>query len=101
VSDKTYFWSNYAQHPPEVQEKVLEELEQLLPLMTVREQAQAFYGCPSDVVLRFLPQLAWDTQVKIWKECLPVGARDKAWPLLKPEARSKIKPRRGRSLCLA
>jgi hypothetical protein len=100
MTDKTYFWSNYAQHPPEVQEKVLEELELLLPNMTVREQAQTFQGAPVELTLKYLPELVWDAQVKIWKEYLPVGARDQAYRLLKPEAKAKVKPRR-RIGCLA
>lgn len=101
MSEKTYLWENFSQHPPQVQEVILGELELLLPHMTVKEQAQAFQGAPSEITLKYLPDLVWESQVRIWKEYLPVGARDAAFPLLKPEAKDKIKPRRKRHLCLA
>jgi hypothetical protein len=102
MTDKTYLWENFTQHPPQIQETILRELELLLPHMTVKEQGETFLGAPREPMLKYLPELAYEAQVYIWKNCLPVGARDKAWPLLKPEARDKIKPRRRRqSMCLA
>jgi hypothetical protein len=94
MTDKTYLWENFLQHPPQVQETILRELELLLPNMTVKEQAQTFQGAPVELTLKYLPELVWDAQVRIWKEYLPVGARDQAYRLLKPEAKAKVKPRR-------
>jgi hypothetical protein len=100
MSDNLYFWDNWKQHPKGVQDELLVELELLLPNMTVREQAQTFQGAPVELTLKYLPELVWDAQVKIWKEYLPVEARDQAYRLLKPEAKAKVKPRR-RIGCLA
>jgi hypothetical protein len=103
MTDLYYSWANYKQSSPEAQEQILTEmdLDNSLPDLPWRQQAIIFNGAPTAIILKYLPELAWESQVYVWKNCLAVGARDEAWPLLKPEAQNKIKPRRGRSLCLA
>lgn len=87
MSDNIYFWDNFKTHPQGVQDELLAELELLLPNMTWKEQASTFQGAPAEVTLKYLKSLAWEAQVRIWKEFLPVSARPDAEKLLCREAR--------------
>lgn len=102
MTDLYFTWQNYRQLSPDAQKTILEglDLENTLPEKPWREQATMFNNAPTDIILRYLPILVWEAQVYVWKNCLAVGARDKAFPLLKPEAKDKVRPRR-KHLCLA
>lgn len=91
MTEKTYMWENFRQHPKEVQDKLLKEFQTLLDGMTAKEQAQAFEGAPGIVILEFLPSLAWDVQAEIWKKYLPVRDRENAMKLLKEDALVKLR----------
>lgn len=99
-SKDPFFWKNLMQHPPEIQEQMLNEFAKLLPEMTWKESADVFCGAPKEIILHHLPGLVHEAQVRVWREYLPVGARGEAEVLLSPEARARLKPR-GRKLCLA
>lgn len=88
---KTYLWENFLQHPPQVQAEILAELELLLPKMTVKEQGETFCGCPAEITLKYLPQLADEAMVWVWKNALPVGARPEAMKLLSYEAKISLR----------
>jgi|SRR6185369_10314700 len=94
----SFFWQNFQQHPPAVQENLLAEVKALIPTLTVDEQADTFRGAPTEIILQFLKSLEYEAQIKIWKKYLPAGARDKAWKLMSWEAKSRLKKR---NHCLA
>ena len=87
-----YTWGQYKAADDDTKKKILEELDldKNLPLMTWKEQAELFKGCPPDVIALFIGKLCTEAQVKVYRDYLPVGARDKARPLLKYEARKKL-----------
>jgi hypothetical protein len=97
-TENPYFWDNYLQFPPAVQEQLIAEVKSLIPTLTVDEQADYFRGAQAEIILQFLKSLEWEAQVKIWKKYLPAGARDKAWKLISWEAKSRLKKR---NHCLA
>lgn len=95
-----FFWENLHQHPPEVQEQILKELEDMMGDLTWEEQAGTFQGAPPEIILKFLPKLAWEAQARVYKKHLAVKAREQAKPLLSREAKIALKLRK-RKQCLA
>lgn len=86
-----YLWDNFSQHPEQVQEEMLKEFELLLPHLTIKEQSRYFQGAPVEVILKFYGSLAWQAQVVIWNNYLPVGMQEQARPLLSHEAEVALK----------
>lgn len=92
-ADNIFTWKNFTQSSPEAQQEILTEmdLDNCLPDLPWKEQAKIFYGAPASIILKYLPVVAWEAQVKIWKDHLPVSARPQARPLLSHEAEVALK----------
>lgn len=93
MTDLYYSWANYKQSSPEAQEQILAEmdLDNSLPDMVWEEQGKTFKGAPKEVILKYLPKLADEAQVWVWRKALPVGARPEAMKLLSYEAKISLR----------
>ena len=100
--DNIFSWNNFKQSSPEAQKDILSELdlENSLPNLPYRDQANTFIGAPADIILKYRPLCSWDAQVLIWKKSLPTGSRAEAKKLLHDEAKLALRLKR-RKQCMA